>query len=152
MHGSSVPRFCHQWSMGSPFVNWHNRIRLGRVVGLILTGACARAEVAFQLYDPGQEKIVNYDKYGVFEGTGTAQYRYYIKDRQGLADAVGEGIYPNVTALHNDPHYQKMQSQKLLEGRDWDYLNADNVQAGFFKWASTHDEPNGIKQFYTAMM
>ena len=105
-----------------------------------------------RLYDPGLETIVHYDRYGVFSDPGTPQYRYYIKDREGLSRAVGEGIYPNVTGLLKDPAFQKMRRQKQLEGSDWDYVNSDNVQASFFKWASTRDQPAGVKQFYVAMM
>ena len=65
---------------------------------------------------------------------------------------MGEGIYPNVTGLLKDPSFQKMQYQKQLEGSDWDFVNSDNLQANFFKWASSHDQPAGLKQFYSAMM
>ncbi len=45
-----------------------------------------------------------------------------------------------------------MQAEKGLEGNVWDYVNSDHLQANFFKWASNHDQPAGVKQFYTAMM
>ena len=133
---------------------WHNRqlwflFLIGFVNAFSLR---AGAEEVFRLYDAGTETIVHYDQYGVFSGRGTPKYRYYIKNREGLARAVGEGIYPNVTSLLKDPACQKMQYQKLLEGSDWDFVNSDNLQANFFKWASTHDEPAGLKQFYAAMM
>ena len=48
---------------------------------------------------PGVQGPVPYDSYGQFEDTGTPRYRYAMKDRAGLAKAVGEGIYPNVTGL-----------------------------------------------------
>src|SRR5258705_1218934 len=109
------------------------------------------AEDTFQLSDPGQQDIVNYDQFGVFSNLGTADYRYFIKDREGLSRAVGEGIYPNVTGLLKDPSYQKMHYQKQLVGSDWDFVNSDNLQANFYKWASTHDQPGGLKEFYVAM-
>src|SRR5882672_9579484 len=83
-------------------------------------GRLAAASV-FQLSDPGVEPIVHYEKYGEFSGLGTPEYHYYIKDREGLARAVGEGIYPNVTGLLKDPAFQKMQFEKKLTGSPWDY-------------------------------
>src|SRR5258706_13343271 len=124
------------------------------LAGLIisLSVGAARADEAFHLNDPGQQTIVDYDQFGSFSNLGTAQYRYYIKDREGLSRAVGEGIYPNVTGLLKDPSYQKMHYQKQLEGSDWDFVNSDNLQANFFKWGSTHEQSAGLKQFYSAMM
>src|SRR4029077_1766793 len=95
--------------------------------------------------------IVDYEKYGVFTGTGTSQYRYVIRDREGLSRAVGEGIYPNVTGLLKDPAFQKAQYAGRLEGSLWDFVNTDDVQANFYKWASSQEQP-GVKQFYTADM
>jgi len=118
---------------------------------LLLSGAPLAAEESFHLNDPGLESIVNYPKYGDFNGVGTSDYHYYIKDREGLSRAVGEGIYPNVTGLLKDPAFQKMQYEKKLEGNVWDFVTADDPQAGFYKWASNHDEQGGLKQFYAAM-
>ncbi|MEW6076002.1 MAG: tetratricopeptide repeat protein, partial [Candidatus Omnitrophota bacterium] len=47
------------------------------------------------LYDSGTEDFVDYARYGTFENIGTKEYRYIIKDQEGLMAAVGEGIYPN---------------------------------------------------------
>jgi beta-glucuronidase len=110
-----------------------------------------KAFAVFPLSDPGQETIVDYEKYGVFTGTGTAQYHYAIRDREGLSGAVGEGIYPNAEGLLKDFVFQAMRAHKKLDGSAWDYLNSDQTQAAFYKWASSHDQPAGIKQFYTAM-
>src|ERR1051325_8565109 len=90
---------------------------------LIIGAPPVHADPAFTLNDPGLEDIVSYDKYGSFSGIGTSNYRYYIKDREGLARAVGEGIYPNVTTMLHDPAYQKYQSQKQLDGSDWEFVN-----------------------------
>src|SRR5258706_146210 len=88
----------------------------------------------FTLFDPGQEKVVDYEKYGQFTEVGTPKYRYLIRDREGLGRAVGEGIYPNVTALLKDPAYQKAQYAGKLEGSLWDFVNTDDPQINFFKW------------------
>jgi len=132
---------------------WHNQqLWLLSLLLVAFLGTQAAAKPAFTLNDDGTESIVNYDKYGDFSGWGTPEYRYYIKDREGLAKAVGEGIYPNVTSLLKDPSYEKMHYEKRLEGSDWDFVNSDNLQANFFKWAATHEQSAGIKEFYSAMM
>jgi beta-glucuronidase len=118
---------------------------------ILAAGLPLLAAEAFKLFDPGVETIISYEKYGEFSGRGTSDYHYYIKDREGLAHAVGEGIYPNVTGLLKDPAFQKMQYEKQLQGSVWDYVNAANPQAGFYKWASNRDQPAGLKQFYAAM-
>ncbi|MBM3245684.1 MAG: hypothetical protein FJZ15_07850, partial [Candidatus Omnitrophica bacterium] len=51
------------------------------------------------LYDPGKEDFVDYPKYGEFQNIGTKDYKYIIKDQEGLSAAVGEGIYPNTTSI-----------------------------------------------------
>src|SRR5579872_5703022 len=68
----------------------------------------------FQLFNAG-DPIVDYSKYGTFTNPGTPAYRYFIRDRDGLAKAVGEGIYPNVTGLLKDPNYEKAQYAGQLE-------------------------------------
>jgi beta-glucuronidase len=95
--------------------------------------------------------VVDYEKYGQFTATGTARYRYLIRNREGLAKAVGEGIYPNVSGLLKDPIYQQFKYNGKLEGSLWDFVNADDLQANFYKWASAQEQP-GVKQFYTADM
>lgn len=106
----------------------------------------------FSLFDQGNDSIVDYEKYGDFTGVGTLQYKYYIRDRGGLIKAVGEGVYPNVSGLLQDPSFKKAQKEGQLEGLVWDYVNSENPQINFFKWASNHDQPAGIKQFYIAQM
>ncbi len=122
------------------------------VCAIVLLGSRGVFSSEFQLFDPGSESVVDYAAYGEFSNVGTSDYRYFIKDRDGLAHAVGEGIYPNVDGLLHDPLFKKMQAEKKLEGSEWDFLNSDNPQANFYKWASTHNQPAGVKQFYIAMM
>jgi len=122
------------------------------LIGGVLTAArIARAEGSFTLYDPGTEAVVDYEKYGVFTNVGTAQFRYLIRDREGLSRAVGEGIYPNVTALLKDPAFVQARYNGNLEGPVWNYVNTEDSQLNFFKWASSH-EPLGTRQFYTGEM
>ncbi len=130
------------------------------ISALLLSSCCswsARAEknhsqTAFQLFDPGNQTIIDYEKFGVFSDVGSPKYRYYIQERDGLAKAVGEGVYPNVLGLLKDPEYQKAKYAHELEGSVWDYVNSDDLQLNFYKWASNQDQPAGLRQFYIAQM
>jgi len=105
---------------------------------------------AFQLYDQGTEEIVDYEKYGKFHNVGTREYYYEIIDEEGLAQAVGEGVYPNGISIYKDPGYKEYTKAGLLEGSHWDFVNIDDVRASFYKWATAEEEP-GVAQFYTAL-
>lgn len=103
------------------------------------------------LYDPGKEKVVDYAKYGEFQNAGTKDYRYLVKDQEGLTAAVGEGIYPNTTSLRWDPEFKKAQQEKRLDGSHWDFVYSPDLEAAFLKWASA-PEPPGVKMFYTGLL
>ena len=115
-----------------------------------VTQALAHEQPAFALSDAGTERIVNYERYGVFHDAGTPRYRYEVSDWAGLSEAVGEGIYPNERTLARDPAYLEAVRQGRLEGSPWDFLFGQPPQLAFFKWAQT-DEDAGVKQFYTAL-
>ena len=100
------------------------------------------------LYDPGKEEFVNYEKYGEFQNIGTKDYKYVVKDQEGLMAAVGEGVYPNTTSLRWDPAFKKASKEKRLEGSQWNFLRSPDLEAAFLKWASS-SEPQGVKLFYT---
>ncbi len=119
--------------------------------GLLLASRYTAAEGSFVLHDAGSENVVDYEKYGVFTNTGTRKYRYLIRDREGLSRAAGEAIYPNVTALLKDPAFVQARYNTKLEGPVWNYVNTEETQLNFFKWASSH-EPLGIRQFYVGEM
>ncbi len=104
-----------------------------------------------ELYDPGKEEIVDYEKYGVFKGRGTKDYMYEVKDQAGLSEAVGEGIYPNTTSVRWDPMFQEVKKQKRLGGSHWDFVSSPDLQAAFLKWALA-PEPPGVRLFYTALI
>ena len=108
-----------------------------------------KMEMDFKLYEPGSGDIVDYSKYGEFKGVGTDQYDYKITDRKGLATAVGEGIYPN-NSVYKDPAYKMLVMKGRLSGGQWDYVNVEDQQLAFYKWATTQ-ESAGVKLFYTAM-
>ena len=103
------------------------------------------------LYDTGKEGIVNYEKYGEFKNTGTKDYKYIVKDQEGLIAAVGEGVYPNNTSVRWDPEFKKAKEAKRLEGSQWDFVHSPDLQAAFLKWA-TSTEPQGVKLFYTGFI
>ena len=105
----------------------------------------------FSLYDYGSEDIVDYEKYGHFENVGTDKYRYVIEDQEGLAKAVGEGIYPNTTSFRWDPKYKEYRAKGLLRGSHWNFLYGPDPLANFFKWCSAPESP-GVRQFYIAQI
>ena len=102
----------------------------------------------FKIFDTGTDEWIDYEKYGEFQGAGTENYKYVVKDMPGLKEASGEGIWPNTQSVYKDPDYEK--SVKKLKGNKWDYVNTDDYQLNFFKWAIEKDDP-GVKLYYTAM-
>ena len=103
------------------------------------------------LYDPGKQDVVNYEKYGVFENCGTKDYKYAIKDQEGLILAVGEGIHPNNSSVRWDPEYKKALKEKRLEGSHWDFVHSPDLEAAFLKWALA-PEPPGVRLFYEGLI
>ena len=103
------------------------------------------------LYDPGKEDFVNYAKYGEFKNVGTKDYKYEVKDQEGLMAAVGEAIYPNSTSVRWDPEFKKAMKEKRLECPHWDYLHTPDLESAFLRWAIA-PEPQGVKLFYTAFI
>ena len=84
------------------------------------------------LSDPGTEEFVDYEKYGEFQNIGTKDYRYVIKNQEGLIQAVGEGIYPNTSSVRHNPEFKKVFEEKRLEGDQWAFLHSPDLQAAFF--------------------
>lgn len=124
---------------------------LGALIwGYQATAATLRPHPQFSLFDKGTEEIVDYKKYGVFENEGTVDFKYRIKDRKGLAAAVGEGITPN-NSVFKDPEYKRLTIEKLLEGDRWTFVGINDNKLSFYKWAATTNEDPGVRQFYTAL-
>ncbi|MCL1972504.1 MAG: hypothetical protein FWG57_05895 [Endomicrobia bacterium] len=103
----------------------------------------------FSVHNTGIEKWVDYDKYGEFSGLGTENYKYIVKDLEGLQAASGAGIYPNTQDILNEPDYKDFS--KKLGGNKWKFLNNDNFQLNFFKWGTSSDDP-GLNLYYTAFI
>lgn len=103
----------------------------------------------FTLYDPGTERVVNYEDYGILSGIGTYSYKYTITDAPGLARASGEGIDPN-TAVEKDPAYVRLRDSGRLRASHWKHMNTDDPLADFFAWATAYKENPGVRLFFTA--
>ena len=103
------------------------------------------------LYDAGKEEVVDYEKYGEFTNLSSKEYKYVVKDQEGLSRAVGEGIYPNTTSVRWDPNYQKLRKEKRLEGSHWNFVHSPDLEAAFLKWAVS-TEPEGVKLYYTGLI
>jgi len=95
---------------------------------------------------PG-EAVIDWTKYGNFLNVGTKNYHYQITDQAGLVAAAGEGIYPNIADVYRDPGYRKALKAGRLQGNVWDFVNTTDLQAAFYKWA-TSSESWGVKLFY----
>ncbi|MBN2119884.1 MAG: hypothetical protein JW734_02355 [Candidatus Omnitrophica bacterium] len=89
---------------------------------------------------------VDYEKYGEFKGAGTKDYKYEIRDQEGLSMACGEGVYPNTTSFRYDPEFIKLK-KKLFKVDHWQVLNSRDLSLAFYKW-NICGEPWGVKQFY----
>ena len=105
----------------------------------------AGAKQVTPLFDPGTEEIVDYAKYGGFKGLGTENYKYEIKDRQGLAAAVGEGVYPS-TSVTRDPAYREAQASGKLVGKHWEFVNNEDQTLAFYKWATASEESRTLNR------
>lgn len=103
------------------------------------------------IHTKGTEQIIDYTKYGTFNNVGTDHYKYSIADQEGLSAAVGEAIYPNESAIYNNPRREELRKENRLQGGHWDYVNTDDLEAAYFKWA-TAPEPWGVKLFYLGMI
>jgi len=103
------------------------------------------------LFEPGTEDFVDYAKYGQFQNIGTRDYKYVVTDQPGLIAAVGEGVYPNSSAVMRDPELKKAIKEKRLEGDLWDFIYSPDMEAAFLKWA-TSSEPQGVKLFGTGLV
>jgi len=103
------------------------------------------------IFTKGTLDIVDYTKYGEFTKVGTPNYRYKIKDVDGLAQAVGEGIYPNTGDIYNNPRYKIVKSDGRLEGSHWEFVNTDDLEAAYFKWFMA-PEPWGVRLFYLGVI
>jgi len=104
-----------------------------------------------KLHDRGIQGVIDYTKYGKFLNVGKEKYKYSLGDIEGLQAAVGEGIYPNTASVYNNPAYKRLKNDGRLEGNHWDFVNSDDLEAAYFKWATAR-EPWGVRLFYLGMI
>ncbi|HSV43952.1 MAG TPA: glycoside hydrolase family 2 TIM barrel-domain containing protein [Candidatus Bathyarchaeia archaeon] len=123
----------------------------GKVVAEIEEHEPQRIKTFPKLAFPGTCTIVDFRKYGEFQEVGTSNYHYKVNDPRGLAQAVGEGIYPNTSSVYKNPGYRKAKDEGRLEGSHWDFVRTDDLEAAFYKWA-TAPEPWGVRLFYLGMI
>ncbi len=100
---------------------------------------------------PGKDRVIDYRKYGEYLNVGTKDYHYRMTDQAGLVAAVGEGIYPNLTDIYKNPAYKKALKEGRLEGSHWDFVNSEDLEAAYFKWA-TAPEAWGVRLFYMGIV
>ncbi len=103
----------------------------------------------FSLSFPGSQFPVRYEEFGRFQGVGTKEYEYLLQNLDGLADAVGSGIYPDEFTVYKEPLYRMYNKQAKLKGLHWDFVAEDDKIAGFLKWSTAPEDPF-VKQFYAA--
>ncbi len=108
--------------------------------------AGALAEPKFKVYDPGTEEIVDYEKYGEFRNPGTKDFRYVIRDSEGLAKASGEGIDPSRT-ITNNPHFVKAKKAGRIKADWWGRVNTSDPELDYFTWANSAEEP-GVRLLF----
>lgn len=101
--------------------------------------------------NPGTEKVVDYRKYGQFNGVGTKDYKFVPSKPRELAAAIGYGIYPSSGNIFKSPDYLKVKSEGRLEGNHWDFLRTSDLEAAYFKWINA-PEPSGIRLFYQGLI
>lgn len=125
------------------------KIALDQIEGIkLIEEENIEKEIKIKLSDYGKEFPVDYSRYGKFIGEGTKDYNYIIEDPIGLANANGEGIFPNSNSIKFDPEFIKVK--KSLSTIDhWKILNTRDFRRAFYKW-NIAPEPQGVKLFYLA--
>ncbi len=99
----------------------------------------------------GKVRVVDYSRFGTFSGIGTKDYSFRMRSLSELADAVGEGIYPNTGDVYKNPRFKALFREGRQEGSHWDYVNTKDLEAAYFKWATAAENP-GVKLFYMALV
>src|SRR5438105_3726787 len=113
---------------------------------LLLAAARLRSATPFALAEPGSNWLIDYAKYGRLEKPGTRHYAYKVYYRKELAQASGEGIYPNTESLNRDAAYLAMKARLELPAGDKGFWTGDpdKAQENFYRWASSK-QPEGVK-------
>ncbi|MFN0117087.1 MAG: glycoside hydrolase family 2 TIM barrel-domain containing protein [Elusimicrobiota bacterium] len=103
----------------------------------------------FSIVDKGVAFPVNFEKFGDFTKRGTNDYKFIIKDRMGLAKAMGTGVFPNVSSVFNDPGFMKWKKKNPKPASHWEHVQTENPQADFYVWATAREVGPGTKLLFT---
>ena len=109
-------------------------------------------EKEFKLMYSGTEYIIDYSKYGHIEQDSSDKYAYIIKDLNGLREAAGIGVFPNINTIKSDTLFQRLKKEKRVNvDRTWDLENDPNAPQveKFYSWATAHQDW-GTRQFFAA--
>lgn len=109
--------------------------------------AFALDDVQFELKDSG-EPVVDYSAFGHFEKPGTTEYAYVVTDSDGLARALGDGIYPS-RSLDRDPGLADFK--KSHPNADaWMYAESGDPREAMYAWYLSKKVDDGTRAFYVA--
>lgn len=115
----------------------------------ILSGKMPTPTPFFILRNPGLSAAdVDYAAFGTPDGIGTEHFLYTVTNTQGLADAAGDGIYPNWESMMDYPEYLKADNEGLLGESHWTASGRDPLTA-LCMWSRASEEP-GVKSFFIA--
>ena len=67
---------------------------------------------------------------------------------QGLKEAIGVGIYPNIDGILNDPLYLRLRERSMLNVDHWESLKLGDPRMAFYIWARS-PEDGGAQAFFT---
>lgn len=138
------------WSIKLAALQTLKKIESG-TIEIVIKPKVSQLNTKLVLAYPGTEEFVDYEKYGTFENIGTKDYKYIITDQKGLIEAVGEGVYPNNSAVRKEAFFKQVIKDKRLEGDVWDFLFSPDLEAAFVKW-TTSNEPQGVKLYGTGLV
>jgi len=91
--------------------------------------------------------FISYEKYGNLTGVGTEDYSFEVADPAALAEASGEGIYPNRSHEKNAA-YLRFVEKASKPVKPWDY-SAKGGREEVFAWLAS-EEPDGVKLYFIA--
>ena len=107
------------------------------------------AKSKLKIKKTGFDGPVDYTKYGKIKNPGTKKYKYKIKDIRGLKKAVGDGIFPNWSAIKRYPEFRILKKTGVFGINHWDKIFMRYPKLGFYRWIVA-SEASGVKQFYIA--
>ncbi len=92
---------------------WSIKEKAQKSINKLITGKIEDEDEAeaiitqVELHDPGKDLPIDYEEFGEFKGIGTEDYEYIVEKPIELAEAAGEGVYPNTNSVNFDPRLQE---------------------------------------------